>query len=326
MVAFLARQGRSQNVEAAALMLDTMIRSEGRRTRLEAARLLRWLPEGFESELRRLLHDDDPEVAREAVIAAGERRLTEFVPAIIRRLGDPLIVPDAVDALAAFGESSVPALRSELGDRAVPRTIRREIPAVLLRIETSAAHAALAAHLSEPDARIRFRIVTALNKLSQRHSDWRVDEVVVTPILEVEIIGLYRVYQLMGAFRRHGAGAERALAVLADTIGHDTERIFRLLKVLHPEADFHSMYVGLQSKSLVVHDNALELIEATLAPRLRELIVPLFDGAVSTIAHERAADRIVGVSIRTVSDLRRHIELVGDPRLSEAAEEVLAAT
>jgi HEAT repeat protein len=305
-------------------MLDTMVGSEGRRTWLEAARLLRWLPDGFESQLLRLLHDDEPDVAREAVIAAGARDLREFVPDIIRRLGDPLIVPDAVDALAAFGEGSVPALRSQLGDRSVARAIRREIPAVLLRIETSAAHAALAAHLGEPDPRIRFRIVTALNKLSQMHSEWRVDEAVVTPILEVEIAGLYRSYQLMGALRRHSATAERALAVFADTIGHDTERIFRLLKVLHPESDFHSMYVGLQSKSLVVHDNALELIEATLAPRLRERIVPLFDGAVSTTAHERAADRVVGVSIRTVEDLRRQIELIDDPLLREAAEEALA--
>jgi HEAT repeat protein len=62
LVAFLARPGATQNVDAARLLLQKMVEEpgeEGRRTRLEAARLLAILPDLFEKELRTLLDDED---------------------------------------------------------------------------------------------------------------------------------------------------------------------------------------------------------------------------------------------------------------------------
>jgi len=328
MVAFLARPGQAQNVEAAGMMLDAMTQSEGdegRRTRREAARLLGWLTDTFEPQLRRLLHDEDAQVAREAVIAAAAQQQHEpFVRDIIDRLGDPLIVPDAVDTLASFGEPIVGTLREYLADRSVARAIRREIPAVLLRIATPEAYTALVEHLGEPDSRIRFRIITALNKLSQMHPDWRPDAAVVDAVLKREIVGLYRSYQVTGAIERLTSNPERALAALEDTIGNDIERIFRLLKVLYPEMDLHSIYIGLQSRNLVVHDNALELMEAALTPQLRELLVPLLDGTVSVAVRVRAADRVTGVRIETATGLLHALELIDDPLLREAMQDTLA--
>lgn len=310
------------------MMLDAMTQSEGpagRRTRLEAARLLGWLTDTFEPQLRRLLHDEDAQVAREAVIAAAAQQQHEpFVRDIIDRLGDPLIVPDAVDALASFGERSVGTLREYLADRSVARAIRREIPAVLLRIATPEAYTALVEHLGDPDSRIRFRIITALNKLSQIHRDWRPDAAVVDAVLKREIVGLYRSYQVTGAIERLTSNPERALAALEDTIGNDIERIFRLLKVLYPEMDLHSIYIGLQSRNLVVHDNALELMEAALTPQLRELLVPLLDGTVSVAIRVRAADRVTGVRIETATGLLHALELIDDPLLREAMQDTLA--
>ena len=106
---------------------------------LAAARLRR--------RLRRLLGDMDPDVAREAVIAAGALGARPFLRDIIDRLADPLIVPDAVDALALCGDSGVGALTECLADRSMSRAIRREIPSALLGIATPAAHSALVEHL-----------------------------------------------------------------------------------------------------------------------------------------------------------------------------------
>ncbi len=66
----------------------------------------------------------------------------------------------------------------------------------------------------------------------------------------------------------------------------ELERIFRLLGLLYPHLDVHSAYVGLQSKSVSVHDNALEFLDNVLKPQLREMLVPLLDGKVTV--HERA--------------------------------------
>ena len=49
----------------------------------------------------------------------------------------------------------------------MPIEIRREIPSVLLQIGTPAAGTVLAENLLESDTQLRFKIISALNKLSQ---------------------------------------------------------------------------------------------------------------------------------------------------------------
>jgi ATP:ADP antiporter, AAA family len=70
MVSFLARPGRSQNLDAARALLDAMVEDsvpEGLPGRLEAARLAGVLPPGFGRAIGRLLRDPDLEVARQAM-------------------------------------------------------------------------------------------------------------------------------------------------------------------------------------------------------------------------------------------------------------------
>ncbi len=330
MVAFLARPGKAQSVDVATLLLDRMVRSEGeagRRTRLEAARLLRWLPGAYDASLRELLHDDDAEIVREAASAAGAMRAVSVADDIVGRLGEPLIVPDAVDALASFGDSIVDMLRERLADATVPREIRREIPQVLLRIGTPAAFGALVDNLADPDERIRFRIIIALNKLAQSHPDWRVDERFVETILNREIEGLYVRHQLVDALQGQCTVPEHALPTLADTIDDQTERIFRLLKLRHPETDLHSVHVGLRSPDVVVHDNALELIDTAVPQRLTGLLVPLLDGAVSaaSAARSQVARRVIGIACEAPLDVPGALPRLDDPKLRELVRGSLAA-
>lgn len=302
--AFLARPGPAQNLDAARLILDGMVREpgdEGRRTRVEAARLLAWLPDAFGPQLGALLHDPDPEVARHAAIAVGALKKRAFVPDVLDRLGDPLVVPDAIDALARFGDAITGTLRDHLGDPAVPRAIRRELPELLLRIGGAQAHRALVENLTDRDAHIRFRIITALNKLAQADPGRRPDVRLVETVLTAEIIGLYRSYQVLGALERHDAAPGVVAHALGDAIRHELERIFRLLKVLYPAADMHSAYVGLQSENPVVHDNALELVETVLSQELRGLLVPLLDRDVTVDQRVQIADAVTGIPIGTAA-------------------------
>jgi len=321
-VAFLARPGRAQNLDAARLMLDGMVRErgpEGRRTRVEAARLLSWLPDAFEPELRTLVRDEDPEVARHAVMAVGVLRKRAMVTAIVERLGDPLVVPDAIDALGRFGDSIVGTLRDYLSDPSVPRAVRREIPELLLRIGTAMAQLVLVENLTERDTHIRFRIITALNKLRQAYPSRRIDVGLVETVLSAEIVGVYRSHQVLGALQRHGAAPEVVVHALRDAIDHETERIFRLLKVLYPAADMHSAYVGLQSNNPVVHDNALEFVEAVLTRELRALLVPLLDRGITADERIQFADHLVGVPIRTVDEAIRVLVASDDAWLQSCA-------
>jgi ATP:ADP antiporter, AAA family len=321
-LAFLARPGQAQNLDASRLMLDQMVREAGplgARTRAEAARLLSWLPDAFEPQLRMLISDDDPEVVRHAIVAVGALKKRQFVPHVIDHLRNPLLVPDAVDTLARFGEAIVGTLRDYLADPDTAREIRREIPELLLRIESIAAEYVLVENLTERDTKIRFRVITALNKLAQLHPKRRIDLNIVDSVLRAEILGLYRSYQVLGALQRYGGAQGPVEQAMRDAIAHETERIFRLLKVLYPAADMHSAYVGLQSRSPVVHDNALEFVENVLRPTLRELLIPLLDSDVTVDQRVQIADHVTGLPLTSAEDAVRVLMASDDAWLQSCA-------
>ena len=261
-----------------------------------------------------------PGVARAVAMAREDRPGdVRLVPDVLDRLRDPLVVPDAVEALARFGDSIVGTLRDYLADPSVPRAIRREIPELLLRIGTSGAHRVLLENLAERDTHIRFRIITALNRLAQAHPNRRLDLRLVETVLSAEIIGLYRSHQVLAALQRHHAAPEVVAHALLDAVRHEKERIFRLLKALYPTADMHSAYVGLQSDNPVVHDNALEFVENVLSRELRELLVPLLDRDVSVDARVHLADHVAGVPIRTAAEAVRVLVATDDAWLQSCA-------
>ncbi len=322
MVAFLARPGRAQNVDAAQLILQRMVADggdEGLRGRVEAARVIGLSPDIFDRELRRLLEDDAPEVAREAVRSAGRLGKRALVHRLVDRIAEPWLTEDIVAALTQLGDRIVGTLRDYLVDRDTPVAIRRELPAALQRIGTTAAQVVLVESLLDGDTVTRLRVVTALNKLLQRHPDRRVDHHIVETALAAEITGHYRTYQVIGTMGGTLTGAEPVVQALRDSLTMETERIFRLMKILYPAHDLHSAFVGVQSEDGAVHDNALEFLENVLPPHVRALVVPLFDRAVPALERARIAERLVGASVGSGEEGVEVLVLSRDPWLQSCA-------
>lgn len=302
MVAFLARPGDTQNLTAARALLGTMLREtgpEGCLTRREAARLLGTLPPVFDEELRTLLLDADLEVRREAIRSVGQLRRRRWVLRVIEALGVPELAPDAAEALARFGDTVVGTLRDHLADAETPVEIRREIPGVLARIGSAAATRALQHFLFEADTLLRYRIIVALNKLARLHPEVPIDRQLVETVLAAEILGHYRSYQILGTLGPAVAADEPMARGLRQSMDDDIERIFRLLTLLYPSADFHSAHVGLQSPNPVIHDNAIEFLDNVLPPGLRNMLVPLLDSAVRPAARVELANRMIGLQIQS---------------------------
>lgn len=301
MAAFLARPGRAQNLDAARAIIAAMVAEEGssgRRVRLEAARLISLLPDAFDRELRILLQDEDAEVAGAAMRAVARLRKRAFVGRIIERLSEPALTAEAVAALASFGDAVVGTLRDTLVDDSTPVETRREMPSVLQTIGTRASHYALMEKVLDSDATVRHRVIAALNKLEQQHPERRLNRTTLETLLLAEVIGHYRSYQLLAAMNVSGEPTPGSPAAeLFTGLRLEAERIFRLLKMMYPDHDLHSAYVGLQSSDPVVHDIALEFLEAILPPELRTQILPLFDRNVSVEARAEIASQLVDVPV-----------------------------
>jgi HEAT repeat protein len=299
-VAFLARPGETQILEAAQQILTAMVGepTPGRqRHRVEAARLLGELPDCFDPLLSNLLADPDPVIAREAIHSAGKLRKRRLVPDLLDRLVHHELRAEAAKALGEFGDTIVGALRDHLGDSSVSIEARREIPTIMVKIGTPAAAHVLMENLLESDTTLRFRIISALNKLRRLHPEIETDAQMLETVLGAEILGHYRSYQILDKLGTAESGEDPVARALTESIRQELERIFRLLGLLYPHLDIHSAYLGLQSKNVSVHDNALEFLDNVLKPQLREMLVPLLDGKITVHERARLAQRLVHTKI-----------------------------
>ncbi|MGH9814832.1 MAG: Npt1/Npt2 family nucleotide transporter [Candidatus Acidiferrales bacterium] len=319
MVAFLARPGDSQNLNAARMLLDIMVKepgAEGARTRLEAARLLPVLPDEFEDQLRLLLSDKDPEVVRAAIAAVAKLMKRRFVPRVLDRIADPEFTAEAADALGAMGPRILGTVRDHFTDPEVPLEVRREIPALFLRMGSPEVVARiLESHLFETDTVLRFRVIAALNKLKQQQGDVKLDKQMIESVLAAEIMGHYRSYQILGTLGQDLESDDPVAKALRETLANEVERIFRLLGLLYPEYDLHSAYFGVQSQDAVIHDNALEFLENVLKPQLRAVLLPLLDSAVGIEGRVRRANQFVGEEVRSTEEAVGELIASDDPWL-----------
>jgi AAA family ATP:ADP antiporter len=284
------------------VILDAMIASPGpagARERLEAARVLAIVPESFLDLLVTLIGDADVDVARQAISAARPITRDELRPALMAALARPELSYDAGRALARFGNALVPELEQRLHDDAVPVEIKRELPAVLVRIGTPLAQQALIDALLQADVTLRHRVLISLNKLHDLHRDVVVDPHIVELLLAAEIGGHYRSYQVLGPLRARLKDDDSVLQGLHHAMEQELERIFRLMALLFDGPALHDAYVGVRSSNPIVRANALEFLDNVLKPELRRLLVPLLDSQVSVDERIAIANRLVGAPLET---------------------------
>jgi len=273
--AFLARPGPAQNIEAARLLLMGLVHETGpagKHARLEAARLMSHLPDLFEAEHARLLADEDPDVALEALVAIARNPRPRFEPYLLERLADPHLPPEG----------------------------RREVLVVLARLGTPAAAHVLSEAVLEGDTDIRFRVITALNELHRNHPDLPSDRGMIHTVLAAEIMGHYRSYQLLSLLGEDIDETHPVVAGLRASMQQEVERIFRLLALLYPTHDLDNAWFGVQSSDPVAHDNATEFLDNVLDGGLRRLLLPLVDSAVSAAERGRRASQVLDIGVDDV--------------------------
>ena len=91
--------------------------ADGARDRTEAARLLGTVPEHMLDLLGRLVEDEDPDVARQAIRSARAAAREELFPSLLVALGRSELADDAAGALARLGNAIVPELAEALASR-----------------------------------------------------------------------------------------------------------------------------------------------------------------------------------------------------------------
>src|SRR5258708_23699683 len=90
---------------------------------------------------------------------------------------------------------------------------------------------------------------------------------------------------------------------------------FRRENLLHPRLDLHSAYIGLQSTSVSVHDNALEFLDNVLKSQLRDMLVPLLDSKITVAERAQMAQRLGRAKIESQEQAVAELVASDDPWL-----------
>ena len=321
--AFLSAPGPAQNLDASRLMVRAMAAAtgaEGRRDRAEAARLIGVIGEASLVELLpALIADEDVDVARQAIRTARSIGGEQLATPLIRALGRAELADDAAEALTPLGDAVVPEIARTLRAEDVPVEVRRELPAVLLRIATPSAEQLLVTSLLESDGSVRHRIIASLNKLRAGRPDVAIDPSIVELLLAAEIAGHYRSYQVLGPLRGQLQEEDAVVEAMRHSMEQELERIFRLMALLLPQAGLHDAYVGVRSANPTIRANALEFLDNVLKPELRHVLVPLLDSQVTVDERISIANHLVGAPLETPHQAVATLLGTDDPWLRSCA-------
>jgi HEAT repeat protein len=246
--------------------------------RAEAARVLGRLGNDAYRPLVKLLHDPKPKVRRAALKACAGVADPRLTPLLIEMLDDPSCRGRASSALIAIGETAVPAMIELLTEPTTPRPLRMHLPRVLQGIATKRCYLRLLELTGIDDSRVRLRVFAALSQLRDAIGAPPLKLGRIRQWIEREVRENCRTLAEWQAIRTSYAG--HLVDEQADyRHARSAERVLRLLELRYDRPTVRLARHRLRDPRH--RANALEVLDTTLDPALRSLVMPLVDPSLS---------------------------------------------
>ena len=188
-----------------------------------------------------LLYDHDPEVAEEAmrsVQAIAEADFL-FVPTLVSLLRHRRLKAGARAVLVSYGPSVLDTLNLFLRDPDEDIWVRRHLPATIARIPCQKSMDILVDALQERDRLLRYKVVTALERLRREQSGLTFERAPIEAFALKEGLRYFNYLSLHhNLFIRAGLPRDLLLASALDQrLTRTIDRIYRLLGLLYPWKD-----------------------------------------------------------------------------------------
>lgn len=255
-----------------------------------------------------------PAVLKAAIVGAAQTGQREFIPELLRCLGNPTVWHYARQALSSFGLNLIDMLASYLENPETEPAIRRNIPRVLASMGVQKSVEVLLRHLDQPNSDIRDAVLKGLTRLRVKFPHLKFDESRVSRQIGAECENYLENLAMQQALAAPEAPVQQSgqpqegtesRQKLEKTLGRqleqNLERIFRLLILLYPSEDIYSAYLGIQKTGAPeVQASALEFLENLLEPGLKRTLIPILE---TVIRETTPADLLKRFDIRVPSRL-----------------------
>ena len=322
----LANSGRADDVAAAETALRKLIddvREIAAAGRAEAATALAHIDDPrFRAHLVPLLYDRDQAVVQKAIRSARAMGVSDglFVPGLLSLLGHRALKGPAREALVGYGEPIVGALAHALRDQREHVWIRRHIPATLAQLGTQRSMDALVATLDDPDGFLRYKAITAIEKIRRDHPAIACPRPVVETHVVRETSRYYNGLTLQQNLLRHAPDAVDSLLAraLQDKLHRTVDRIYRLLGLLYHGDDVAAARYTIEQGESRRRAAAVEYLDNLLGGTVRKRVMPILDD--SPLSDKvRYANLVLKSRPRDLDDTLAQLIHEDDPVLAAAA-------
>jgi hypothetical protein len=242
----------------------------------EIAHLLQFVPPSdFSVTLyKRLLSNQTLEVRRAALKSIGYTRPQLLIPVLLKLTRVPALKVDVRTALARYGKMLIPYLEDIILNpgESVPR---RKL-ALKIAADTSGI-AILDSVLKvarDPNVSLRFSAIKTLNYF-QKNGTLVPTHQALLPMIYREIAVLES--ELKRAFLFEPEKQDLIATLLKQRVLWTYERVFRSLALIYPQDAIYHAYLGWTSGDQRKRDAAIEFLDQTLSPDLRERFLPLLE-------------------------------------------------
>jgi AAA family ATP:ADP antiporter len=281
----LAGSARPEDVDKAEAVLTELAgdaSDSARAARRDVANAIGQLPDPrFRRLLIPLLYDPAPDVADEAmesVKAAGTGDFM-FVPTLVSLLRHRRLKGRARAVLVSYGEPVVDVLAHFLRDPEEDIWVRRHIPGTLAQIPSQKTVAVLQAALAERDGFIRYKVISALERLRREHPELTFPSEPVEALTQQEARRFFRFLSLHhNLFGGKQLSPDSLLAqALTEHTGRLRNRIFKLLALLYPPKDIDAARWTLEQGDARGRASASEYLDNLLSGVLRKTVMPVIE-------------------------------------------------
>ena len=264
--------------------------------------------------MNRTMVSEDPAQRKLACHAAGVLRDRTDVFWLASLLKEPRLRPDALDALAAYGDQICGALGDMLLDESLPPRVRHQIPRVLKNIRSQRSVDVLLASIGHEDLAIRAAVLKALNRLRETAPELNFENNFVTEQILKEARHYFDLLAALAPFQGEQA---RLLARSLDyRLKGTLERLFRLLGLRYPPKEIYNVYRAVSHDNADDHTAALEFLDTTLDRNLKRILIPLLDAPETRLERGR---ELFGVEPLTAEQAIRELIKSHDPWLAPCA-------
>lgn len=227
-------------------------------------------------KLGEILWDESPEVSKYALESAAKLGKKEYIPALIRKLTNPITREDASVALAKYGDRVIGALSDYLSDREEDVELRRGTASVLARIGTQDAADYLIWELEEGNGEIDTELIDALDRIRYENSEilFRKDVVETKIIQEIKKYcqTFIRYFDNKSLWKK-----TEKIKDFPEDLYLSLMNIFKLLGLIYPREDVMRAYQNMRVGTKDSVDYAIELMDNTLQKDMRDIVIPLME-------------------------------------------------